>query len=374
LFLIVLFLFVSTAHEKSIQVNTIDSSSGIDVPASIHFVTTVHNDTLESYGTLQTTTHDSQAKVKIIAQNYEPIEFDLNLSKKPNHFVTVSMRKLATISGQIRNGATDKAISDIKVVLERDGQKFEGTSDMDGYYSVSLPAGFYNLATQSSIHESYKCDYLFSPGEEMSEQIHLLPKDKTKISFSEYKSYSFKGTRMGHVAGYSQGINAVIKKNADGTYRIWQDFGANSLKGTCTIYGNDEKAWLSENDTVTELPHEAVYANRLLIKANEDFMNLLNGLRSNPDVKTTLLGVEAVNGVDCDKIRLVKDSKANWKGFYDCDATLWIMKAGKLSGMPTRMQGNISGRDEHFFYFDIDFDCSVTDVGETFAIPELERK
>jgi hypothetical protein len=50
------------------------------------------------------------------------------------------------------------------------------------------------------------------------------------------------------------------------------------------------------------------------------------------------------------------------------------MKGGKLAGMPTKMSGNISGRDEHYFYFDLDVVCSVTDVGSSFVIPELEKK
>ncbi|NTU61207.1 MAG: hypothetical protein HGA95_02610, partial [Caldiserica bacterium] len=257
---------------------------------------------------------------------------------------------------------------------ERQGKVYECSTDSDGNYNIKVPVGLYNLKTDSETYDVYSWNYMLSPGNTLSELIYLLPKDKTKVSFSSYKSYSFQGKRQGHVAGYSQGIHAIIKKNPDGTYRIWQDYGANSHKGTCTIYGNDKNAWMIENGVTTELPNEAVYANKLLIRANEDFMDLLNNLRSKSGVRITNQGSEAVNGVDCEKIRVVKDTKANWVGYYDCDMTLWVMKGGKLAGMPTKMSGKISGRDEHYFYFDLDVECSITDVGSTFIIPELEKK
>jgi hypothetical protein len=233
--------------------------------------------------------------------------------------------------------------------------------------------GFYRLKTESDVYDPYTFGYMLSPGEMISEEINLIPKDKTKVSFSDYKSYSFEGKRIGHVAGFSQGVHALIKKNEDGTYRIWQDYGANDVKGTCTIVGDKEKVWYIENGVKTELPREAVYANALLLKANEQFMDLVNSMRSKPGIKVASLGLEAKNGVECEKIRVVRDTKATWVGFYDCDITLWVMKGGNLAGMPTYMKGKIFGRDEHFFYFELDVDCSVTDVGSKFDIPELKQ-
>lgn len=372
LFFISFFMFFGTSNQQNIIITTVSTVDGSKIPSSIHIVTDT-NHTFRSNGTLEAMTENRKFKIRIESEYFQTEEFDFSVTDPPNSVITVGLRPTTGMAGQIKNGATDAPIPGIRLKLERHGKIFECTTDDSGNYSISVPVGLYSLSTDSQSYDQYRWNYMLAPGKMLSELIYLLPRDKTKVSFTSYKSYSFQGKRLGHVAGFSQGINAVIKKNANGTYRIWQDYGANSHKGTCTIYGNPQKAWLFENGVTTELPREAIYANRLIIKANEEFMDLLNSLRSKSGVRITNLGIEAVNGVDCDKVRVVKDTKANWVGFYDCDITLWIMKGGKLAGMPTKMSGKISGRDEHYFYFDLDVECSVTDVGSSFVIPELAK-
>ncbi|MBP7733641.1 MAG: carboxypeptidase regulatory-like domain-containing protein [Caldisericia bacterium] len=373
LFFVAFLLLMSTTNEISVIITTINTVNGKQISSSVHLIADT-NHTYKSNGVLETTTPHRKLKVRIESEFYEPEEFDFVVSDGPNSVVTVGLRPTTGITGQVRNGATDTPIPDIKIKLERQGKVYECSTDQNGNYNFKVPVGLYNLKTDSPNYDVYNWNYMLAPGNTLSELIYLLPKDKTTVSFSSYKSYSFQGKRQGHVAGYSQGISAIIKKNANGTYRIWQDYGANGSKGTCTIYGNSRQAWLLEDGKTTPMSAEAVYANKLLIKANEDFMDLLNSLRSKSGVRVTKQGSEAVNGVDCEKIRVVKDTKANWVGYYDCDITFWVMKGGKLAGMPTKMSGNISGRDEHYFYFDLDVECSITDVGSKFVIPELERK
>lgn len=373
LFFILVLLLFGTSNERSLIITTLSTVDGTKIPSSIHLVADT-NHTYQSFGTLEAMTPHQKLKIRIESQSYQTEEFDFSVTDPPNSIITVGLRPTTGMAGQVRNGATDTPIPGIKVRLSRQGKTFECVTDDEGKYTINVPVGLYDLSTESQSYDEYNWNYMLAPGKMLSELIYLLPKDKSKVSFTSYKSYSFQGKRLGHVAGFSQGLNAIIKKNSDGTYRIWQDYGANSQKGTCTIYGNPQKAWLFENGTTTELPREAIYANNLLIKANEEFMDLLNSLRSKSGVRIVSHGVEAVNGVDCDKIQVIKDTKANWIGFYDCDITLWIMKGGKLAGMPTKMSGNISGRDEHYFYFDLDVECSVTDVGSSFVIPELENK
>ena len=373
LFLAVLFMFLGTAHQRGLIVRTINILDGSLVPADVHLIAQNHNDTFHSPGVCETQTTEIALKVKIESKEFEAVEFDFASDGTAFSTLTVAMTPKTGIYGVVRHGVSDTPIPNVKVVIEHDGKTHETTTNENGEYEIVAPMGFYKLKTTSDVYDTYESSYMLSPGEMISELINLIPKDKTKVSFSDYKSYNFEGRRLGHVAGYSQGIHAIIKKNADGTYRIWQDYGAVDSKGTCTIVGNREKTWYIENGVKTEMSHEAVYANEILIKSNEQFMDLLNSLRSQSGVKITTLGVEAINGVDCDKIRVVRDSKATWVGFYDCDITFWVMKHGKLAGMPTFMKGKVSGRDEHHFYFELDVECSITDVGSEFPIQELPK-
>lgn len=372
-FLAVLFMFLGTAHERGLIVRTISILDGSLVPADVHLVAQNHNNTLHSPGACETQTAEASLKILVESKEFETVEFDYASDGTAFSTVTVAMLPKTGIYGVVKHGVSDSPIPNVKVIIERNGKTHESTTNENGEYEIVAPMGFYRLKTISDVYDSYESSYMLSPGEMVSELINLIPKDKTKVSFSDYRSYNFEGKRIGHVAGYSQGIHAVIKKNSDGTYRIWQDYGAVDTKGTCTIVGNNDKAWYIENGVKTELPHEAIYANEILIKSNEQFMDLLNGLRSQPGVKITTLGIEAKNGVDCDKIKVVRDTKATWVGFYDCDITLWVMKRGKLAGMPTFMKGKVSGRDEHHFYFELDVECSVTDVGSQFPVPELPK-
>jgi hypothetical protein len=374
LFFFVMSLFLCTANEKNLIIHTVSIVDGASIPSKVHVISADHNKTFPTQGTLETSVLEDKIKIKIESEKFEIVEFDYSTADKPNSVLTVALRPTSAFSGIVKNGATDQPVEGVTISLVHNGKNIDCKTESDGTYKVELPGGFYNLTAKFNSYDDFTQNYMITPGEELTEVIYILPKDKTKVSFSAYKSYNFEGRRTGHVAGYSQGLHAIIKKNADGTYRIWQDYGSETLKGTVTLFGNDDVAWMVENGIKTQLPNEAIYANKILIKANEEFMDLLNSLRSNPTSKITNLGVEAVNGVDCDKIRIVRDTKANWVGFYDCDITLWVMKGGKLAGMPTKMKGKISGRDEHHFYFDLDVDCSVTDVGSTFKIAEFEQK
>lgn len=373
LFLAVLFMFLGTAHQRGLIVRTINILDGTLVPADVHLIAQNHNDTFHSPGACETQTADIALKVRVESKEFETVEFDFASDGTAFSTVTVAMTPKTGIYGVVRHGVSDTPIPNVKIAIEHDGKTHVTTTNENGEYEIVAPMGFYKLKTTSDIYDTYESSYMLSPGEMISELINLIPKDKTKVSFSDYKSYNFEGRRLGHVAGYSQGIHAIIKKNADGTYRIWQDYGAVDSKGTCTIVGNREKTWYIENGVKTEMSHEAVYANEILIKSNEQFMDLLNSLRSQSGVKITTLGVEAINGVGCDKIRVVRDTKATWVGFYDCDITFWVMKRGKLAGMPTFMKGKVSGRDEHHFYFELDVECSITDVGSEFPIQELPK-
>lgn len=373
LFLAILFMFLGTAHQRGLIVRTINILDGTLVPADVHLIAQNHNDTFHSPGACETQTADIALKVRVESKEFETVEFDFASDGTAFSTVTVAMTPKTGIYGVVRHGVSDTPIPNVKIAIEHDGKTHVTTTNENGEYEIVAPMGFYKLKTTSDVYDTYESSYMLSPGEMISELINLIPKDKTKVSFSDYKSYNFEGRRLGHVAGYSQGIHAIIKKNADGTYRIWQDYGAVDSKGTCTIVGNREKTWYIENGVKTEMSHEAVYANEILIKSNEQFMDLLNSLRSQSGVKITTLGVEAINGVGCDKIRVVRDTKATWVGFYDCDITFWVMKRGKLAGMPTFMKGKVSGRDEHHFYFELDVECSITDVGSEFPIQELPK-
>lgn len=373
IFFVTFLLLMSTSNEKTLVITTINTVDGKPVPSIVHLIAET-NHTYKSNGLLEAKTQHEKLRIKIESEYYQPEEFDFVVTDEPNSVLVIGLRPITGMTGQVKNGATDAPIPNIKIELEGQGKVYECSTDQNGNYNFKVPVGLYNLKTDSPNYDIYNWNYMLAPGNSLSELIYLLPKDKTTVSFSSYKSYSFQGKRDGHVAGYSQGVNAIIKKNADGTYRIWQDYGANGSKGTCTIYGNSQQAWLFEDGKTSQMSAETVYANKLVIKANEDFMDLLNSLRTKSGVRITKLGSEVVNGVDCEKIRVVKDTKANWVGYYDCNITFWVMKGGKLAGMPTKMSGNISGRDEHYFYFDLNIECSITDVGSTFIIPELEKK
>lgn len=315
-----------------------------------------------------------QYQVSVESPGFEEISAIIDVSQSSHQHVNFGVIQQGQMFGRLLNGATLKPITGLEVRMEGKEGKFFSRSDLDGVFSITVPPGQYTLFIDNPMVNGYSSSYFFSTGQRISEEIYLLPANLSGIKLSDYYSYSLSAKRKGHVAGFPQDFLVRIDRNNDGTAVMRQSFTANDYGGELTFVYNGDQVWWSEGNDYKVFNPEGVQAAIKAMKVNEDLFDFLNETSTDRRFsKTTNRGIEKANGVLCDKTDVSYADFDNWMGNNIFEYTTWTMKEGKLRGMPTRIAGKMSGRDEQYHSYNIQFDISVTDVGKQFKIPEIKK-
>ncbi len=369
-------ILLSQEHQVMIDFNVIDVFDGSSISADIT-MESIEKDiyTYKTNSRLITQILPGGYNIKVEAENHKPLNSFLSIDNSFSHDVTISMHPIGVFWGYVRNSITMKPIENVSMTLQKGDKIDETKTDKNGYYSFHVTSGKYSLETNHKEYKEYKKDYYVDPGLEFIESINLIQTDVSKVLISDYASYSISGNRNGKVARYADSTYLKIKKNLDGQYLLEQSYVADGRSGKNLILFDGKDAWIAEGEEfipeefVKQTP-EFAEATKLLIKTNEDFMDYINQLRFEDYAEVTILGEETINNILCDKIHVYVNDPGSWIGWVDFDVDIYVMKTGKLRGLPTKIVGITKGSDEVGHRFKLNLDLSITDVGNSFTFPK----
>jgi Carboxypeptidase regulatory-like domain len=378
-YLLVLICFIvlmSEIHPVVVNLNVINSFDGSPISANIVLESSSDEYTqVETHSMLTLDLKPDGYNIKATSVNFRPTNSFVRINSGFIHNITISLRPVGSFRGYIRHSASMKPISGITVVLTGRELNLTTTTNEDGHYFFEdITSGQYNLKTNSDTYQSFEKDYYVDAEDGFIESITLLPIDISTVHISDFNSYSISGNRNGKVAYYSDSTYVKIKKGLNGKYLIEQSFNASGSTGKSLILLDGEKAWIAEGkekipDEMKLQTREFDEATRLLIKTNEELLDYINQLRFTDYAEVTTVGEEIVNNVLCDKIRIYVNDPGIWIGWVDFDVHIYVMKTGKLAGLPTKITGRMKGSDEVGHRFQMNIDMSITDVGGEFELP-----
>lgn len=376
IFVLVTVLFIilmSRVQETSVTINVLSSFDGSPLSAEV---------TLESskgeYHTLTTESpisvklKPSRYQVKVTSKGSEPINAFVFLDSSSSHELTFMLNPIGLFWGYARNSINMQLLPGIKIRLTGKNIDMETMTENDGHFSFSVAGGKLKLTAESDEYAYYENEYYMYPGSEFIESLTLMPRDISSIHIWDFNSYSIHGRRYGKIAYYPDSTYIKLKKNFRGQYLIEQSYTTSGSVGKSLIYLDGEKAWMAEGkDTIPDemklQTREFAHVTRLLVKTNEDLLDYINQLRFTDYAQVTITDEEIANSVLCDKYHIYVNDPGSWMGWVDFEFDLYVMKEGRLVGLPTKAVGEIKGRDETGHAFTMNVDISITDIGREFT-------
>jgi len=367
-------VLLSRQMPVNVVLNVISTFDGSEVHASVEIIEDdVVSSVMETNSTIDFETLPKQLTFVVGAEGFNKSTSQVWINTDFEQEITISLKPIGMLWGYVRHAASNSPLESIEVLLFKDGATERYPTDERGIYVFYVSGGKYQLNIDNDTFHSIRKALFIEPGSEFIQSLSLMPKDVKTVSFSDYSSYSCNGWRKGKIAYYPQALDVIIKKNTDGKASIYQSYDSSWQKGKSLIVVDRFDAWIAEGinavpEKFVKQSKEFAIASNMLIKTNEELLDHINWLRFADYAQVTNLGEETVNNTLCDKIHVFVNDPGSPIGWVDFDVNLWVMKEGKLIGMPTRVAGKTRGRDEAGHYFELNLDLSVTDVGNTFDI------
>ena len=376
IFTTVILLFVvimSSIRESSVTINIISSFDGSSLSAEILMESESGDQhTLTTESPVTAKLKSSKYEVTVTSKGSKPISTSIFLDSSHRHELTFTLNPVGLFWGYVRSSINMQLLPGIKVTLSGTDVDMETVTDSDGHFSFSVSGGKLKLTAESDEYNYYENEYYMYPGSEFIESLTLMPTDLSSVHIWGLNSYSMHGRRYGKIAYYSDSTYIKMKKNFKGQYLIEQSYTTSGSVGKSLIFLDGEKAWMAEGkDSIPEemilQTREFAHATRLLARTNEDLLDYINQLRFTDYAEVTVSGEELINNVLCDVYHVYVNDPGSWMGWADFDFDIYVMKKGRLPGLPTRAVGQIKGRDEMGHAFSMSVDLSLTDIGREFT-------
>lgn len=294
----------------------------------------------------------------------------LSIQEGPFHELNIGVVPYSKIFGSVLHGISLKPIEGLEVLAVGKEKTFKSVTDSQGIYDINLPEGEYEITIDNPSYLKTANKYFLKSGATRNQPIHILPSDLGSIPLSDYASYTLFGERKGHISGFSQFFNVIVKKNLKNEYHITQKFTGGYSGGDLNFVIKEKEAYYSEDGTYTKLDEDGFASAKLMAKTQEELWTHLLTIRHDKNTTIRHVGKESVNNVDCDMIE-VKNSIHTWMGKSEYEYVAWEISEGRLGKMPTRMKGTMRGWDEYGHSYNISFILSVTDIGKDFPMPEV---